>query len=100
MSDLSASTARGGTQFLRLDSRTILSDSVAVKGSELVRKIRKFGRKKGISAKLVRERGKGSHSTLYYGERLAVIPSLAQELQTGTLHAILGQLGLRLRDLS
>lgn len=45
------------------------------------------------------ERGKGSHGTLYYGGRHTVVRSLKDELKTGTLHAMLRQLGLRIEDL-
>jgi hypothetical protein len=38
-----------------------------MKGAELVRKVRKLGKEKGQSVEVVAERGKGSHSTLYYG---------------------------------
>lgn len=45
------------------------------------------------------ERGKGSHGTLYFGDRFTIIRNLKDELKTGTLHAMLGQLGLTLEDL-
>lgn len=45
------------------------------------------------------ERGKGSHGTLYLGSRFTVIRNLKDELRTGTLHAMLKQLGLTLEDL-
>ncbi|HEX3554397.1 MAG TPA: type II toxin-antitoxin system HicA family toxin [Thermoanaerobaculia bacterium] len=46
------------------------------------------------------ERGKGSHGTLYFGSRFTVIRDLKDELKTGTLHAMLQQLGLTLQDLN
>jgi len=45
------------------------------------------------------ERGKGSHGTLYFGSRFAVVRNLKDELKTGTLHAMLKQLGLTLEDI-
>ena len=70
-----------------------------MKGAELVRRLRKLGRKSGIVVELVPERGKGSHGTLYFGERLTIIRDLKDEIKTGTLHAMLKQLGLTLQDL-
>jgi len=71
-----------------------------VKGSELVRRLRKIGRKRGIAVELVPERGKGSHGLLYFGSRFTVIRDLKDELKTGTLHAMLKQLGLTPQDLN
>jgi mRNA interferase HicA len=70
-----------------------------MKGAELVRRLRKLGRTRGIAVELVPERGKGSHGTLYFGKRLTVVRDLKDELKTGTLHAMLKQLGLTLQDL-
>jgi mRNA interferase HicA len=70
-----------------------------VKGVEFVRKVRRLGKIRGVSVALLAERGKGSHTTLYYGERLTVVGDLKGELKKGTLHAMLTQLGLRLEDL-
>ena len=47
----------------------------------------------------VPERGKGSHGTLYYGEKRAIVRNPKDALKTGTLHAMLTQLGLTLREL-
>jgi mRNA interferase HicA len=52
-----------------------------------------------MSVELRPERGKGSHGTLYFGSRFTVIRNLKDELKTGTLHAMLKQLGLTLEDL-
>jgi mRNA interferase HicA len=70
-----------------------------MKGAELVRRLRKLGREQGVAVEFVPERGKGSHGTLYFGERLTVIRNLKDEIKTGTLHAMLKQLGLTLQDL-
>ncbi|MEL6578661.1 MAG: type II toxin-antitoxin system HicA family toxin [Cyanobacteria bacterium J06621_12] len=39
-------------------------------------------------------RGKGSHITLYYGERYTIVRNLKDELKTGTYKAMLKQLGI------
>jgi mRNA interferase HicA len=65
-----------------------------MKGAEFVRRVRRLGRKSGVAATFDRERGKGSHGTLYYGHRFTVVRNLKDELKKGTLHAMLKQLGL------
>jgi mRNA interferase HicA len=71
-----------------------------MKGSELVRRLRKIGRQRGLVVELIPERGKGSHGTLYFGERFTIVRNLKDELKTGTLHAMLKQLGLTPQDLN
>jgi mRNA interferase HicA len=70
-----------------------------MKGNEFIRKVRKTGRKNGIQVQLVARRGKGSHQTLFYGNRFTIIRNPKDELKTGTLHGMLEQLGLTLTDL-
>ena len=70
-----------------------------MKGSEFIRKVRKLGRARGVEVAFVAERGKGSHGTLYYGNRLTIVRSPKDELKTGTLHAMLIQLGVSLTEL-
>ena len=69
-----------------------------MKGNEFIRKVKKIGRKNNISVKFVIRRGKGSHGTLFYGEMFTIVRNSKDELKTGTLHAMLDQLGLRLDD--
>jgi mRNA interferase HicA len=71
-----------------------------MKGNEFIRKVRKLGRQRGVRVAYVAERGKGSHGTLYYGDNLTVVRNPKDELKTGTLHAMLAQLGLTLTDLT
>ena len=68
-------------------------------GNEFIRKIRRLGRKCGVKVAFVPERGKGSHGTLYNGEKLTIVRNPKDELKTDTLHAMLTQLGLTLREL-
>lgn len=65
-----------------------------MKGSEFLRKIKKLGKEKGINVELIQRRGKGSHSTLMYGNRFTIIRNLKDELKTGTYNAMLKQLGI------
>jgi mRNA interferase HicA len=68
-------------------------------GNEFIRRVRRLGRQRGVRVAFVPERGKGSHGTLYYGERLTIVRHPRDELKTGTLHAMLTQLGLSRDDL-
>lgn len=71
-----------------------------MKGSEFIRRIRRLGRRRGIPVALQSERGKGSHQLLYYGTHRTVVRNPKDELKTGTLHAMLEQLGLDRQDLN
>jgi mRNA interferase HicA len=68
-------------------------------GNEFIRKVKKLERKNGVTVQFVARRGKGSHSTLLYDARFTIVRNPKDELKTGTLHAMLGQLGLHLEDL-
>ncbi len=65
-----------------------------------MRKIKRLGRERGIAVTFVARRRKGRHGTLCFGANRAVVPDLKDELRTGTLHAILAQLGLQPSDLT
>ncbi len=75
-----------------------MTDTVAVTGAEFIRRVKKLGRRRGVRVEFVVERGKGSHGTLYFGDRLTVVKHRASELKPGLLHAMLRQLGLKLED--
>jgi mRNA interferase HicA len=70
-----------------------------MKGSEFIRKLKVLGRKRGIVVVLEQRRGKGSHSTLFFGERFTIIRNLKDELKTGTYKAMLKQLDIHEEDL-
>ena len=42
-------------------------------GNELLKKLRKIARERDLRLEFVRERGKGSHGTLYLGDRHTVM---------------------------
>ena len=69
-----------------------------MKGAEFIRRIKKLGRKNDILVKFITRRGKGSHGTLFYGENFTIVRNPQDELKTGTMHAMLDQLGLTLDD--
>ena len=68
-------------------------------GGEFERRIRKIGRKRGVSVSFDPGRGKGSHGRLYYGTRFTTLKDRRKELGPGLLKAMLDQLGLTIRDL-
>jgi mRNA interferase HicA len=65
-----------------------------VRGSEFIRKVEQYGKRNHIPVEFRPERGKGSHGTLYYGEKRTTVPDPKRELKTGTLKAMLKQLGI------
>jgi mRNA interferase HicA len=67
-----------------------------MKGRDFIRLIRKAGRVRGVAVRVDSMRGKGSHVTLYYGDRLTVVKS--GDIPKGLLHAMMKQLGLRIDD--
>ncbi len=68
-------------------------------GNEFVKKVKNAGHKNDVTVELVKKRGKGSHCTLYYGKKRTIVPNLKSELKSGTLSAMLNQLGLTRDDL-
>ena len=66
-----------------------------MKGSEFVKKVKKLAKAKGFEAWVDRKRGKGSHVTLYYKNKFTIVRNLKDELKTGTLKAMLKQLGIK-----
>ena len=68
-------------------------------GNEFIRKVKKLGRTDEVPVRFVARRGKGSHGTLFYGSRFTIVRSPKDELKKGTLHTMLDQLGLSIKDL-
>ena len=67
---------------------------------ELIRRLRRLARRRGLAFEVARERGKGGHWSVRFGENWQPIPqSKGRDLKPGTLQAILREFGLRLRDL-
>jgi mRNA interferase HicA len=68
-------------------------------GAEFIRAVRRLGRRHGMEVRFVTRRGKGSHGTLYFGDRKAVVKDRKKELSRGLLADMLRQLGLDPGDL-
>jgi mRNA interferase HicA len=63
-------------------------------GAEFIRAMRRLGRRQGVEVRFVTRRGKGSHGTLYFGERKTIVKDRKKELSRGLLTDMLRQLGL------
>ena len=71
----------------------------AVNGREFIKRVRRLARRNGIAVRFDRTRGKGSHGTLYFGDRFTVVKDRRKPLKTGTLHGMCKQLGIDPNDL-
>jgi len=70
-----------------------------MRGNEFIKRIKRLAKEREIDMRIDKKRGKGSHVTLYYGDRLTIVRNLSDELKTGTLNAMLKQLGLNRSDI-
>ena len=70
-----------------------------VTGREFEQRIRKIGRRRGVSVTFDGGHGKGSHGRLYFGDRFTTLKDRKKEIGPGLLKAMLDQLGLSLGDL-
>lgn len=68
-------------------------------GQQLLRRLRRIARQRGLHLRLVRERGKGSHATLYFGDRFTIMKDLRKEIGPGLLAKMLRDLGLHSKDI-
>ena len=68
-------------------------------GREFIARVRKLGRKNNTAVSFDPTRGKGSHGTLRYGDRIAVVKDRKAPLKAGTLHGMCKQLGIDPSDL-
>lgn len=70
-----------------------------MRGSEFIRRVRRYGKATGLPCEWHPDLGKGSHGVLVLGGRRTVVRNPKDELKKGTLHAMLTQLGLTLDDI-
>lgn len=70
-----------------------------MKGHEFIKRVSRLGRTRGVEIRVDKKRGKGSHVTLYFGPRFTIVRNPKDELKTGTLNAMLKQLGLKREDI-
>ena len=67
-------------------------------GAQFIRAIRRLGRRRGVEVRFVTRRGKGSHGTLYWGDRKTIIKDRKKELSRGLLADMVRQLGIDPRE--
>lgn len=68
-------------------------------GAEFIRAVRRLGRRQNLEVRFVTRRGKGSHGTLYLGDRKTIVKDRKKELSRGLAADMLRQLGLEPTDL-
>ena len=70
-----------------------------MRAGEFIRRVQVVGATRGVPVRFDPTRGKGSHGTLYYGDRLTVVKDRRKECGPGLLAKMLADLGLSRRDL-
>ena len=68
-------------------------------GNELLKRLRKIARERRLQLQFVRERGKGSHGTLYLGDRYTIMKDRKKEIGPGLLKKMLTDLSLDKSDI-
>jgi predicted RNA binding protein YcfA (HicA-like mRNA interferase family) len=66
---------------------------------EFIRRVEALGAARGVVVRFDKTRGKGSHGTLYYGDRFTVVKDRRKECGPGLISKMLADLGLSRRDL-
>jgi len=66
---------------------------------DFIKAIRKLGKAEGVEVRLGKRHGKGSHATLYYGDKKTTVKDRKKEVGPGLLNAMLKQLGLTKKDI-
>lgn len=67
-------------------------------GREFVERLSEIGRRRGIPIRIDAKRGKGSHVTLYFGDRKTTLKDRRKEIGPGLLSSMIRQLGLTKDD--
>ncbi len=79
--------------------RTFLSDTSDMNGNELLKRLKKIARERRFRLLFVHERGKGSHGTLYFGDRYTIMKDRKKEIGPGLLKKMLTDPGLDKSDI-
>ena len=67
---------------------------------ELIRRLRRLARQRGLAFDVIAARGEGGHWTVRFGKVSLPIPQAKRgDIAIGTLHRILRDFGLRREDL-
>jgi mRNA interferase HicA len=70
-----------------------------VRGHEFLKRTRRYARARGLAWSWQPDLGKGSHGILRVGVRWTTVRYLRDEIKTGTLLAMLRQLGIGRNEL-
>jgi mRNA interferase HicA len=68
-------------------------------GSELIKILRKLGKQRGLTVRIDKKRGRGSHFTLYFGDNRTIMKDRTKEISSGLLKKLLDNLGLSRDDI-
>ena len=68
-------------------------------GDELIRRLKRLARSRGLPMRFEPEQGKGSHGRLYLGGAFTTLKDRRKEIGPGLLRAMLRQLGVDRGDL-
>jgi mRNA interferase HicA len=68
-------------------------------GNEFLRRTRNLAKQQGVRWAFEPKRGKGSHGTIYFGDRKTTIPDRRKDVPKGLLSAMCRQLGIRKEDI-
>ena len=67
-----------------IDARTFLTDCLSMTAGEFIRRVNALGAARGVPVRFDKARGKGSHGTLYYGDRFTVVKDRRKECGPGS----------------
>lgn len=74
-------------------------DAYDMNGNELLKKLKTVAKDRKLILDLVKSHGKGSHGTLYFGDKKTVMKDPKKEIGPGLLKAMLDKLGLEKKDI-
>ena len=70
-----------------------------MRAGEFVKRVERLGRIRGVTVRFDATRGKGSHGTLYLGNRFTVVKDRRKECGPGLIAVMLRDRGLTKRDI-
>jgi len=68
-------------------------------GNEFLKRLKDLAKLKGVTVTYDPKRGKGSHGTVYFGDKRTILRNPKDELKTGTLHGMCEHLGVKVTEL-
>ena len=67
-------------------------------GAEFLKRLKKYGKANNLPVTFIAERGKGSHGTVYLGNKSTIVKDRTKEIGPGLLGKMLGHLGIDKTD--